>query len=357
MRQTATTVAVLAMAWAAARADQITIKRILRPNVQVTDVANCKITYQLRGSEFDRYLRDVDLIQLDGRNDFNQAEKRVAEGNALEAVFLYDKAAEAEADNSWRMWLIRHRRLRALNAQKMIDRAVADWLAIVGRSSASRPSVALCPTGVDKAGSEANAQAARLLKAKLATAKDKALQARIRELLGQLGVDASATGTATPTPKPAPTGTVGEPTVTTDVSVNSGRLRGTLKEAADALKGGQYAAAGAKIRAGLADFSSRELPAALLLHGKALLLSYEKGGNQSRTMLLEAGLSFMRVAACVDPSHAEVPEAMYLAASVCRHLGNKVAAANAYRRIRQRHAGTPWAEKARRAEQALGLGR
>jgi TolA-binding protein len=329
----------------------LTIRNIPYPNVQVTDVANCKISYQLRGSGFERMLRDVNLIHLDGRNDFNEAEKSMKAGQAVEAALLYDKAAQAETAKSWRMWLIRHRRLRALDAAKTIDRAVEDWLAIAERNAGSRASLALCPTGIDTDDTEAIATAARLLKARLPGAKDKAYQASIRALLKRLG-DKPATGTgATATP----TGAAPGPDVgmRTDVSVGAGSLRGTLKEAADQIAGGQYAAAATKIRSGLSGFSSRELPVALLLQGKALLLSYEKGPAKSQATLLEAGLSFMRVAACMDPSTPEVPESMFLAARVCAHLGNKVAAANAYRRIRQRQADTEWAKKAEEAERAL----
>ena len=66
-------------------------------------------------------------------------------------------------------------------------------------------------------------------------------------------------------------------------------------------------------------------------------------------MLLEAGLCFMRVAACFDPATPEVPEALFRAGEVCTALGNKIAAQNAYRMLISRHEDSPWAQKARAA--------
>jgi len=133
------------------------------------------------------------------------------------------------------------------------------------------------------------------------------------------------------------------------VTVSAGSLSGQLGDAANQIKAGRYAQAADAIQARIRRYGDRELPTALLLRGKALLLLYEKGAKKDRATLLAAGLCFMRVAACISPGEPEVPEATFLAGRVCVHLGNTVAATNAYRLILQRHPGTPWAEQARKA--------
>jgi hypothetical protein len=134
------------------------------------------------------------------------------------------------------------------------------------------------------------------------------------------------------------------------VTVSAGALSAQLQKAADQFNAGQYAAAAAAIN--LRSFGAQELPAALLLRGKALLVLYEKGLSQKRQTLVEAGLCFMRAAACTPQGTAEAPEATFLAARACEHLGNPVAAKNAYGFLLERHPDTEWAQKAQAALEA-----
>jgi len=133
------------------------------------------------------------------------------------------------------------------------------------------------------------------------------------------------------------------------VRISVGQVSRQLREAASQIKIGQYAAAVENIKSKLKSFSALELSGALLLQGKALQLSYEKGGAKDPKKLMAAGLCFMRVAACFDASTPEVPEALYLAAMVERASGNQVACDNALRLLVSRHSRSQWAQKAQAA--------
>jgi TolA-binding protein len=348
MRQAATVLSLLAIACGVGLADQITIRNIPYANVRVTGAANGKITYELRGRSYDKPCSDVNYLYVAALPDLTKAEDLMKQGKAAEALAAYDRIATAERPE-WVARLIPYRRLRAADAAGAIDRAVEDWLAIVKECSGSTASAALVPKGLGKRGSTSNADAIALLEK---TAKGKgspASQAAVRELLLSLyereGMTAKASALR------GGDGGTGPPVPPTTMTVSAGSLGGQLAEAANQIKAGQYAAAADGIKARIRRYGDRELPTALLLRGKALLLMYEKGPNKDRKTLLEAGLCFMRVAGCTSPGEPEVPEATLLAARVCEHLGNRVAAENACRLILQRHPGTEWAKQAQAALQ------
>jgi len=356
MRNTATFMVLLAAAGGAARADQLTINKMLYSNVKVVDTENCRISYQLQGRGYEKPVGQVTYMNLMGRTALNQAEDLVKAGKPADAIVLYDRAFTG-GEEGWLKRLIRHRRLRALDAARMTGRAVEDWLAIVDENSASRASIELAPAGLGKRRSAGNTKAIKLLEGRL---KDKniALLGRIKRLLRDLYTVEGASekialldgmGGADNGGKNG-NGTGGTPMVApSPVSVGGAPLSGQLREAQDQINAGQYAAAADSIKARLRRYPAGDLPAALLLRGKALLLMYEKGSRRERKTLLEAGLCFMRIAACVDLSEEQVPEATFLAAKVCEHLGNKVAAANTYRMLVNRHPGSEWARKAQAA--------
>jgi tetratricopeptide (TPR) repeat protein len=352
MRQTTTLAAMVAMAFGAARADQITIKNIPYTGVRLVGVSGGQIVYQLRGREFQKPLAEVNAIDLGGQRDFNAAEKLMESGKAAQAVAAYDKAARSSTLQQWHKQLILYRRLQALDGAGLLGRAVQDWLAVVDDEGASLASLALAPSKLGQRGSAENAKAMELLEPRLDRAKGD-FQGRIEGLLRRLyeleGLDDKAAMLSGGKPG---TGGTGEPVAPTTMTVaNGGGLSPKLRGLADQVRAGRYVEAAEAIRVRLDTYDDRELPAALLLRGKALLLAYEKGVSRKRQTLVDAGLTFMRVSACVDPSYPEVPEATFLAAKVCEHLGNRVAAANAYRLIaaEMRIRYPEWARKARAA--------
>lgn len=346
MRHAATVLTCLAAVCGAVSADQVTIRNIPYANVRITDAANCKITYEVQGRSYDKPCTDVNYVYVASLPALTKAEDLMKAGKPTEALAAYDKVGFAEGAE-WAGRLVRYRRLRAADAARAIDRAVEDWLAIVKECSASTASAALVPKGLGKRRSQSNADAIDLLEEALKQKGSPAFQAAAKELLTGLyeleGMTAKAAALSG--------GTVGnaDTAAPTEVTVSAGDLGGQLGEAANQIKAGQYAAAADGIKARIRRYSDNELPTALLLRGKALLMMYEKGAAKDRKTLLEAGLCFMRVAGCISPGEPEVPEATFLAAKVCEHLDNRVAAANAYRLILQRHPGTEWAKRAQAA--------
>ncbi len=347
MRHAATVLSVLMVVCGVLLADQITIRNIPYANVRVTGVANCKITYELRGRSYDKPCSDVNYVHVAAAPGLTKAEDLMKAGKAAEALAAYDKIATAEGPE-WLAGLIRYRRLRAADAARAIDRAVEDWLAVVKECSGSTASAALVPKGLGKRGSTGNDDAVALLEEAVKRKGSPAFRAAARELLLSLYELEGMTDKA----KALGAGGVST-SAPTIVQVSPGTFGGQLAEAANQIKAGRCADAADAIKARIRRYSDRELPAALLLRGKALLIMYEKGAAKDRKTLLAAGLCFMRVASCISPGEPEVPEATFLAAKVCEHLGNRVAADNAYRLILQRHPGT---ERAKQAQAALRRG-
>lgn len=353
MRQAARSLWVLTVVCGAALGDQITIKTVLYSNVRVTDAGDCKITYEVGGRSREKPCGDVNYVYIASQPGLTKAENLLRENKFAEAVAAYDKLAAGEAGRGWLARLVRYRRLRAADAGRMTGRAVEDWLAVAKECGGSADAAALVPKGLGKRKSAGNAKAIRLLAAARKQKASPAFQTAVKGLLLSLYELEGKTDEAS-----ALRGGGGSPAATTmtstEMTVSAGKLGGQLQEAANQIKAGQCAAAADGIKARIRRYSARELPTALLLRGKALLRMYEKGAGKDRKALLAAGLCFMRVASCVSPSEPEVPEATFLAAKVCEHLGNKVAAANTYRMISQRHPDTKWAQQAQAALQDGG---
>ena len=87
----------------------------------------------------------------------------------------------------------------------------------------------------------------------------------------------------------------------------------------------------------------------LLGAGKAqVFLSRSRPAAEKRTLLLAAGLNFMRVVAHFSES-VSVSEALYEAAGVNRLLGNKAAAGKAYREVVDRGEDPKFVAQAKKA--------
>ena len=345
MRHATTVPSVLMVVCGVLLADQITIRNIPYANVRITGAADGKITYELRGRSYDKPCSDVNYVHVAAVPALTKAEDLMKAGKAGEALAAYDKIAAAEGPE-WLAGLIRYRRLRAADAARAIDRAVEDWLAVVKECSGSTASAALVPKGLGERGSAGNADAVALLEEAVKSKGSPAFQAAVKELLLSLYELEGMTDKAGALSSGVGGVSTSAPTV---VTVSAGTFGGQLAEAANQIKAGRYAEAADAIKVRIRRYSDRELPTALLLRGKALLMMYEKGAAKDRKTLLAAGLCFMRVASCISPAEPEVPEATFLAAKVCEHLGNRVAADNAYRLILQRHPGTEWGKQAQAA--------
>jgi TolA-binding protein len=355
MRQTTVIIAGICLAGGLALADSLTINKVPYDNVRVIDVSKGVITYELSGRRYDKPMAGVSRVVLGGQKDFNNAEDAFKAGKFDEAVAAYTEAEKSADKLDWLGRLIRYRRIPAAAAARMPGQAVADWLSVVDEAGGSRAVIDMAPEAVAPKGSPDNAKAMELLE-KRASKGDPMFRAKVKGLLLQLYdaedlkdkaamLQGEAPGTA-----PAGNGGDQEPP---PLEVSVAQVSRQLQEAASQIKLGQYDAAAESIKAKINRFTSSELPGALVLRGKALQLSYEKGGSKDVKKLKEAGLCFMRVVACCDPGTPQAPEALFLGAMVERALGNDVAAANALRLLIDRHAASPWAQK---AQAALGGG-
>lgn len=354
MRQTTTILAVILLACGLAAADLLTINGIDR-SVRVIAAANGKITYEFNGRNYDKPLTDVSYIVISSQREFNKAEDALKAGRFADAAAAYTACEKTAGKPAWLGRLLRYRRLQAATGAKMPGQAAADWLGIVDEAGVSRLAVMMAPEVVAPKGSSENARAIELLEKRVGGKGDALLDAKVKEMLLKLyaveGLSDKAVmlnAAAGPASAPGANGRPGVPKAPA-VEVSVGQVSRQLQEAASQIKLGQYDAAIENIKSKLNRFSALELPGALLLQGKALQLSYEKGGAKDRKKLMAAGLCFMRVAACFDPSTPEVPEALYLAAMVERAAGNQVAADNAMRLLVSRHSTSQWAQKAQAA--------
>ena len=351
-------IAILGAIVAPAGADQITTKGMPPLEARVTDVGGGTVSYDRRGKLYRKPVDGIEEMKVSVLPNFSKAEALMKAGKAAEAVAAYDKANTGADSPDWAKLLVHYRRLRAAKAAGMIGPAVADWLVVVKDCSGSDASIAMIPAVPARKGAKGSTDAIELLERQLKGDNGPGLKLAMTSLLeGLYRVEGKAGKASAPQgggnggePAPAANGgprpPVGPPSEIR-ISVASGG--GQLREAAAQINAGQYVTAAKMIEQRLRGFGTQELPAALLLRGKALLLAYEKGAARNRETLLAAGLSFMRVTACMGGSAAETPEALFYAAKVCEHLGNGVAAGNAYRQILSYHGSSEWAEKARAA--------
>jgi len=354
MRQTTIILAAIMLASGFAAADTLTISGIGR-SVRVVDVAKGKISYEWNGRDYDKLLGEVNYIALSGHRNFTKAEDALKAGKLADAVAAYNACEAAAGKPAWVGRLIRYRRLKAAAGAKMSGLAVADWLGIVDETDGSSVAVMMAPEGVAAKGSSENAKAIQLLEKRVGGKDNAVLAAKVKEMLLALyAVEGLSDKAAILNASTAPTTTTpgnGRPTppkpTASDVSI--GKVSNQLQEVASQIKLGQYDAAVENIQSRINRFRARELPGALLLQGKALRLSYDKGGAKDRKKLLAAGLCFMRIVACFDASTPEASEALYLAAMVERAVGNRVAGDNALRLLISRYRTSDWAKKAQAA--------
>ena len=368
MRNMLRMAAAVALAAAAGHADDVTLKSgIPFSDVTIIQVKNSFVTYRISGGgSVTKSLLDIKKIKLRQASSFNKAEELMAAKtpDAAAAVKAYD-AAGVDGAGEWFKPLVRYRRLRALAQARLIDRAVAEWLAVMDADGASPAAISLQPKQADKKGSPRNAKGIKLLETRLkSVAEKKEYAGAIRQTLMRLyraeGDTAKADRLAnllaggSAEPKPATRAGTGAPpaVAASDLDKQLGADRvlirpgQTPKNLENALR---------RIRSNLGQYDESQLPTALLAGGRArVLLAAGLAGAEQRTMLLAAGLDLMRVVAHFNGS-PEAPEALLAAAEVNGRLGNVRAARNAYQEVLKRFADRPEiAQKAKAALESLG---
>ena len=112
VRKTAVVTMAILAGLSSARADTVQIGKLPYSNVRVADCSNGNIVFLVGSNPVTKDLKDVTLIQIDGKEAFNQAEKQ-RPGAPAKAAALYDNAMRA-AWNQWEKKLITYRRLDCL---------------------------------------------------------------------------------------------------------------------------------------------------------------------------------------------------------------------------------------------------
>jgi len=359
MRLVATILAVAALGGAAG-ADELVIGGLARTGCKVLDVKDCTVLFRLSSGRIVSHpVGRITSATIEGEPAFNRAEKLLNAKNWAEAIKAYDRAEKRSSRVQSRPWLkklLQYRRLKALDAAAIIDRAVEDWLSIMERNKGSAKTLNnaldLRPTSLAKRGSEGNRKAIALLEARRSRVKNQRYLRAVRQLLMDLyqkeGRDKDAAAVAAKLAAVVNDG-LGPKNGPKSVRPPGRQMLGELRAAEILIKQGQAGKALAQIRANLSRYRPGELPAALVLAGRAQMsLAAEARGQESRKLLIGAGLDFMRVVAFY-PASAQAAEALYQAGRVNQAIGNLRAAGMAYRRLIKGYAGSDFVEKARAA--------
>lgn len=354
---------VIGIGAAVVHADEVWLGRLPYRGATVTGVEDGQLVFQTRaGSTVRRAISEVTLIALEGRPDFNAAEKAFQAGQDAEALKAYRQALRS-AQVAWLADLIAYRRLAAMERSGQIDKALQQWQAIYRASKGSAGALALMPRTLGPAGSQANANAIAVLTANRpeqdATDRDRQvteLLVKLYELEGReadlareaarlagtlMADDTDEDGPAVDTtnrgtPTPAPGGDLATRLKATETLVGA---PGTAARAVEL------------IEQDLDAYEAELLPQALLLLGKAKrTLADNADGDEVRALLLAAGVNFMAVVAHFSET-TEAAEALFEAARVNAALGNARAARQAYDAVRSRYTDSPMAK---RAAEALG---
>ena len=326
-------------------------------SVKVTNFADGKVAYTTSsGQNLVKPLADVRRMSIKTLDGFDEAEKLAVKGQALaEAVKLYDKAY-GKVRHKWLRTLIATRRLGALDAGGMADRAVKEWLALADDNAAVAWVLAARPTTMGRKGTSANKTAMTTLERKRAAGKrskayDAAIVDVLMKLYGREGLRAKATALADGSSTPSNGGNGNgngnghPPAAGMFTSIEAWLDDDKPRKAVDA------------INKNLRSYTRSQLPKALLLRGRArVLLAAGETGKDKDRLLLQGGLDFMRVYAAFRTSRDEASEALFRAGRVHTMLSkpNVQAARAAYKKVISEFSQSKAARDARKALGALG---
>ena len=353
MRKTIILPVVLTMV-AAAVADEVNISGVTYSSVLIIGSDDFTIRFQIGYREVSKSIEKITSFQIDGKGKLNEAEVLRAGKQWAQAVKAYD-AAWKQQSKRWVGRLIRARRLAALGQARQIGRAVADWLVIADDNASKadllKKALALVPEHPAEKGSKENARAIKLLEAKGESLKNADYLTSVRRLLLRLyrqeGKSDKAAALAEIISGKKPNGST-KPSNGGE-GPSGAEIKAQLEAAGTFLERGDADRALRLVQPCLKMLTPAQLPAALVLQGKAQLLKYKK--TKERDMLLKAGLNFMRVVVYYRDAD-EAPEALFLAGEVNAALGNKAAARQAFDEV----AGgmSKFAAMAKRALEKLG---
>ncbi len=327
----------------------------------VTAYAKFTVTLQLvSGRNVQRHISNIRTLEITDNEALAEAEKLRGKKKFKEALKKY-KTAEYGAEKLWMKKLIRVRAYQTMCDAAFIDKAVKEWMSMVEKSGRSDKAAALkmAPTKFGPKGAVENKKAIQLLDrnvARLMPKKEKdkdCLTGMLTLMLKLQDVQGDAAGAAKTTQMidqlEGKTDTV-RPDVPDDRRVPVAPPTGgaSLLVLSHKLKAGQFDEVIAGTGGRIDDCEDEQLPATLLLLGKAQKMKYEQTGRKDRALLAKAGLNLMLIFA-EFPSSSEAPEALYLAAKVNEQLGDKTAAARAMMELVTNYGnggGNEWVKKA-----------
>ncbi len=343
-------VAIMAMATVAAGQDELKAGGVPHRNIRITGMEDCAIVYEQAGRENTKPLAEVNFLQIDGEDEFNEAENLLAAGEYEDALKKF-RLARREAVDEWIQDLAELRRLQTMDQAGLIDQAVTLWLTVLTARYSSANALALVPKNLDLADDRAFDKAFDALeeqREETGTATDVKrvawlammdLQLAIARLKGDGSDDAQrlAKEMLAVLNALAPADIIG--------------VSGRLEVASVFVSDPQSAAAVKEIVTGdLYEYPDEQLPQALLLLGKAQLALAETG-DEDKSLLTDAGNNLMHVVVFFGESE-QAAEAYFLAAGVNRQLGNDKAARGAYQMIIDEYADSPFAAQAAEALEA-----
>jgi hypothetical protein len=324
----------------------------------ITAYAKFTVTLQLAsGRNVQRHISNIRMLEIIDNEALAEAEKLRDKKKFKEALRKY-KTAEYGAEKLWMKKLILVRAYQTMCDAAFIDKAVKEWMSMVEKSGRSDKVAALkmAPTKFGPKGSEKNNKAIKLLDrnvARLMPKKEKDkdyLTGMLTLMLKLQDVQGDTVGTAKTTQMidqlEGKTDAVRPDDRRVPVAPPTGGAR--LLVLSHKLKAGQVDEVIAGAAGRIDDCEDEQLPATLLLLGKAQKMKYEQTGLKDRALLAKAGLNLMLIFA-EFPSSSEAPEALYLAAKVNEQLGDKTAAAKALRELVTNYGnggGNEWVKKA-----------
>ena len=325
------------LAWlSSARADTVQIGKLPYSNVRVADCSNGNIVFLVGANPVSKGLTDVTLIQIEGKEAFNQAEKQRA-GDPAKAAALYDNAMRS-AWNQWEKKLITYRRLDCLGRAGLTGRWAHEWALLLletGEPAATRLSPA-------KIGNEAEVKAAtKTLREAMQRANDSTVRAAMAAVLEQLKQGPSEPGQSTRPSEPL-TEPV-KPETPQDGPNIVAQSAGELRTFETKVSRGQGADIVDDIDRYIKTAPVDDLPRGLFLAGAARLQAAEKTGN--RRLLAEAALMFMKVT-IFFPGSPDAAQALYRAGEASQALGETKAALEAYRILTVRYNQSDYAKRA-----------
>lgn len=301
--------------------------------VTVTDFnKDYKLEFSDGTKNYSKPISEIRQIKLKSSDAFTKAEDMSAKGDEGAKVVEQYKKASGSMSGAWQKRLLQIRRLMAAGSSGMVGTAVEDWVSLAKASNKYDAAIlALVPKTVGMKGSEENKKAIDILKvnAESSNANFKKLVTELLvNLLNAEGRTDEAlryvSGGQPQNPDPGNGGTQTPVVTNAVVSLTAVNTFFTAKKYDDCI---------AQVKAGLKNFSDRDLPEALYILAECQFIKGTASKDQS--LLSEAGLNFMRVYTFYDAS-PRAGEALLKAGIVCSEIGNKKAALSAFSKVMDR---------------------